>query len=183
MDDFHVTFLFVAFVGVTVAVKVKVLPFTTLAVVLFKVTFVTLTTGLVTVILQLAFTPLSSAAVAVMVAVPAATAVTTPLFSSTLAIFGLDDFHVTFLFVAFVGVTVAVNATVLPFTTLAVVLFKVIPVTLTVGTVTCTVQLAEMPLSSFAVAVMTVVPAFIAVTFPVGSTVATPSTLLLQVKL
>ena len=101
----------------------------------------------------------------------------------TVATFLLLVVHFIVLSVAVSGVTVAVNATVLPFTTLAVVLFNVIPVTLTVGTVTCTVQLAEMPLSSFAVAVMTVVPAFIAVTFPVGSTVATPSTLLLQVKL
>ena len=111
MDDFHVTFLFVAFVGVTVAVKVKVLPFIRLALVLFNVTLVT---GFVTVILQVPVTLLPSTAVAVIIAVPAATAVTTPLFSSTLATFKLDDFQVTLLSVALLGATVGLKATVFP---------------------------------------------------------------------
>ena len=66
-------------------------------------------------IVQVPFTPLPSAAVAVMVTVPAVTAVTTPLVLSIVATFGLDDSHVTFLFVALLGSTVAVKVIVCPF--------------------------------------------------------------------
>ena len=66
-----------------------------------------------TVTLQVAFFLLPSFAVAVIVAVPALTPVTTPL-EVTLAILLLEVFQVTALSVAFFGVTVALSVTFLP---------------------------------------------------------------------
>ena len=57
--------------------------------------------------------PLPSAAVALMVTVPAALAVTRPV-DETVAMEVLPDDHVTFLFVAFEGLTVADNCFVSP---------------------------------------------------------------------
>ena len=113
-EDFHVTALLVAVVGVTVAFNVRVSFGDMVAVVLFKVTFVTFTTGFVTVTLQVALTPLPSFAAQVMVAVPAALAVTSPLVL-TVATLAFEVLQVTTLFVAFVGATVAVNFCVFPF--------------------------------------------------------------------
>ena len=61
--------------------------------------------------------------------VPALIAVTTPLF--TVAIFGVVDFHVTFLFVAFAGCTSAVNVWVSPSFSVMFFGVKVTPVTAT----------------------------------------------------
>ena len=66
-----------------------------------------------TVTLQVAFFLLPSFAVAVIVAVPALTPVTTPL-ELTFAILLLEVFQDTALFVAFFGVTVALSVTFLP---------------------------------------------------------------------
>ena len=127
--------------------------------------------------LQVAFLPLPSFAVQVIVTVPADFAVTLPVLL-TVAIFVFDDFQVTALFVALVGVTVAVNCIVFPFPTLAVVLFNVIFVTFTtdgfdgIGSVTVTLQVAFLSLPSFAIQVILAVPADTAVTLPVLSTVA-----------
>ena len=57
---------------------------------------------------QVAYFPLPSAAVAVIVAVPADTAVTRPS-ASTVAMDSLEDDHVMFLFEALVGATVALS--------------------------------------------------------------------------
>ena len=107
-EDFHVTALLVALVGVTVAFNVRVSFGARVAVVLFKVTFVTFTTGFLTVILQVALTLLLSFAVQVMIAVPADLAVTNPLVL-TIATFLFEVLHFTSFFVAFAGATVAVN--------------------------------------------------------------------------
>ena len=99
--------------------------------VLFKLTPVTATVGFFTVTLHVAvFDP--SFVVTVIVALPAATPFTVP-FASTVATFVLLLFHVTSWFVALLGATVAVNVVVFPFVILVLVLFKLTPVTATVG--------------------------------------------------
>jgi hypothetical protein len=65
-------------------------------------------TAFLTVILDVAFLPEPSAAVAVIVALPAFLAVTLPA-EETVATFLLEVFHKTFLLLAFLGVTVAFN--------------------------------------------------------------------------
>ena len=119
-----------------------------------------------TVILQVAVFPLE--VFAVMVAVPTDFAVTFPF--DTVAILVSLDFQVTVLSVAFVGVIVAVSVSELPFVIVTDVLFKVIPVTSTVGLITVTLQVAVLPLFDFAV--MFAVPVETAVTLP-PDTVAT----------
>ena len=140
-----------------------------LAVTLFKVTLIGLTVTVQFAVL------LPLAVVTVIVAVPAATAVTTPLVD-TVAIPGLPLLHVTFLFVALEGATVAVRVSVLPMLRLVFVLFKVTPVTATLLTVT--VQVAVL-LPSSVVTVIVAVPAATAVTTP-PDTVATDVLLLIQ---
>ena len=121
----HFTALLAALLGATVAVRVSLPPAVRAKVFLFSVTPVT---GMPeTVTLQLAVLPPSSV-VAVMVAVPAATAVTLP-FSSTVAIFWSLVVHFTALLVAFSGATVAVRVSVLPTVRDNSVLFRVTPVT------------------------------------------------------
>ena len=126
LSDFHVTFLFVALVGATVAISVSVAPLTIEVASLFKVIPVT---GTVTVTAQVA-TLLPSTVVAVILAVPPSTAVTAP-FWSTVATAGLSDAHVTALFSASGGVTVAISVSVAPLTIEVASLFKVIPETKT----------------------------------------------------
>ena len=72
--------------------------------------------------------PLPSAAVAVIVVLPAATAVTSPSLS-TVATDVLLLVHVTNLFVAFIGLTVAVKVTFSPTFNVFVVSLKFTPVT------------------------------------------------------
>ena len=172
LELLHVTVLSVAFVGATVAVRVSEVPFTRLKVVLFKVTPVTAT--LLTVTVQVAVTPLPSWAVAVIVAVPALTPVTTPL-ELTVATDVLELDQVTALSAALLGVTVAVKVVVAPTLMLAVVLFSVMPLT-RMG-VTVTAQVADFPP---AVAVIVAVPTPFAVTVPLD-TVATEVLELLHV--
>ena len=126
-------------------------------------------TGWITVTLQLALFPLPSFAVAVIVAVPTATAVTLP-FESTVATDVLEDFHVTALLLALLGLTVTVKVSLPPTFMLVPVLFNEIPVT---GWDTVTLQVALFPLPSLAVAVIVAVPGPTAVTLPFESTVAT----------
>ena len=83
--------------------------------------------GATTVIAQVADTPLL-VLVAVIVTVPEAIAVTTPL-ASTVAIEGLDEVHVTSVFNASLGVIVAVIVTVSPTSNVALVGLRVIIVT------------------------------------------------------
>ena len=82
----------------------------------------------VTVTSQVAVFPLPSAAVAVMVAVPALLAVTVP-FASTVATAALSLLQVTFLLVALSGVMVAVRVSVFPSVKFKVSWFSVTPVT------------------------------------------------------
>jgi hypothetical protein len=171
----HVTFLFVALAGATVAVSVSVLPTVMLVVVLFKVMPVTGTLAAVTVTVQVAVL-LPSAVVTVMVALPADTAVTTPL-NDTIATALLLLLHDTFLLVAFAGLTVAINVSVPPTVKLKEVLLKVTLVTET--GVTVTAQTAVL-FPSAVVTVMFALPTATAVTTPLDDTVATAGALLLH---
>ena len=112
----HVTDLLSALDGDTVAVRVVVAPLlVSVAEVLFRLTELTETgfgvtgTGMFTVTLQVAVLP-PSAVFTVMLAVPLPTAVITPLF--TVATAPLSLAHVTTLFVALDGATVAVSCAV-----------------------------------------------------------------------
>ena len=112
LSDFHVTFWLVASSGRTVAVRVSLPPTRRLVSLLLSFTPVTLISLSLTVTLQVAVLPPSSV-VTVIVASPAFTPVTLPL-ASTEAIAALLDFHVTFLFAASLGDTVAVRVSVPP---------------------------------------------------------------------
>ena len=105
----HVTVWLVAFAGSTVAVSFSLPPSASVNSVLVNVTPVTGTVcGAFTVTLHSAVLPPS--AVAVMVAVPAALAVTLPLLSTS-AISGLSLFHATVFVVASSGFTVSLSFT------------------------------------------------------------------------
>ena len=99
--------MFVAFAGATVAVRVSVSPGARVNEVLSSVTPVTEITFAVTVNEQVAFL-LPSTVVTVIVAEPAVFAVTTPEVETVATLVLLDD-HVTDLFVALDGETVAVR--------------------------------------------------------------------------
>ena len=87
--------------------------------------------GTLTVTLHFALTPLPSAAVAVISAVPFVTAVTVP-FALTVAILEFELLQVILLFAAFPGFTVAVRLTVCPFEVMVKdVWLNIIPETLT----------------------------------------------------
>ena len=163
-EELHVTVLSVALSGFTVAVSVASAPSSSDRVVLFSVTEVTATVAFVTVTVQVADFP---PAFAVMVAVPAFTAVTLPSFTVAIAVF--EELHVTVLSVALSGFTVAVSVASPPSTSDKEVLSNVTEVTATVAFVTVTEQVAVF---SPAFDVMVAVPAFTAVTLP-SFTVAT----------
>ena len=139
-------------------------------------------TGIATVTSQVAERSVPSAVVAVMVAVPSATAVTTPVLLTVTTFVSLLV-HVTFLLVAFAGVTVADSVTVwLAALNEWVVLLRVMPVA-GIGIATVTSQVAERAVPSLVVAVMVAVPSAMAVTTPVLLTVATAVLLLVHVTL
>ena len=116
LSELHVTFLFVALLGVIVATNVTVSPIFNSSFCEFNVTFSTfITSGSgsgsgsssgKTVISHVAVL-FPSTVVTVIFAFPSPTAVTTPF--STVAASVLSDFHVTDLFVALSGVIVAIN--------------------------------------------------------------------------
>ena len=137
---------------------------------------VTPSAGVQTVISQDALIPLLSAAVAVMVAVPALTPVTTPeeLIVATVVSL-LSQF--TPLSLASPGETVAFSVSVSPAYSVALLLSSATPVAYCFTVIW---QVALLPLPSAAVDVMVAVPAFSAVTTP-SATVATDSLLLDQV--
>ena len=172
----HVTALFVAVLGATTAISVPVLPSSIESVVASSDTPVTDTVGgggggaAVTVTVAVAG-KLPSAVVTVMVAVPAATAVTTPV-GETVATAPLDVAHVTDWFVAVMGKTLAVSVPVVPATSDSEPGVSVTPVTGIVAAVTVTVAVAG-KLPSLVVTVMIAVPAATADTTPVAETVAT----------
>ena len=121
LEELQVTVLSVASAGVTVATRVRVSPSTKAALVRFRLIPSTGITFFSTVTSQVAvFSP----ALAVMVAVPTATAVTLPV-ASTVATAALAELQVTVLSVASAGVTVATRVRVSPSTSEAVVLSKV----------------------------------------------------------
>ena len=140
------------------------------------------TTGILTVTAHLAVRSDPSAVVALMVAAPLATAVTTPTLL-TVATAVLLLVQVTSIWVALAGVTVAVSVSVwLAALNEWDVLFRVMPVAGT-GIETVTVQVAERFVPSAVVAVMVAVPVATAVTTPVELTVATLVLLLVHVTL
>lgn len=128
LDVVHATPVLVAFVGATEATSCKVPPGDKEAEVRFKVTPVTLTVP-VTVTAHVAVL-FPSAVVTVIVVDPAETPVKSPDVL-TVATPGLEEVHVTALFVAFRGTTVAVSCCVAPTSKAAVDWLKPTPVTLT----------------------------------------------------
>ena len=166
----------VAFDGAIVDVNISLSPSVKLVVLLLRPIPVMAISFCFTVTVQLALFPLLL--VAVITAVPAFFAVTFPLLS-TAATSALLLLHFTVLSpVAFDGVIVAVNVSLSPSVKLVVLLLRLIPVMAISFCFTVTVQPAVFPL--LLVAVITAVPAFFAVTFPLLSTAATASLLLLH---
>jgi len=164
----HVTDLSPAFAGLTVAVACEVAP-------IEIDTGLSVTTILVgtideTVILAVPLTPPAATLVAVINAVPGATAVTTPL-AFTVAIAVLELVHVTDLSPAFDGRTSAVAVAVPPTANEFGVIVTVIPVGNTVFTVIVAVPFIAG--AATLVAVIIAVPAPIAVICPLAFTVAT----------
>ena len=166
----QVTDLSVAFEGVIVADKVWVSPTVMDMDVLLRLTPVTETLAAVTVTVQVAVLP-PSLVLTVIVAVPAAFAVTTPE-EETVATDALLEDQVTDLSVAFEGVIVADKVCVSPTVMDMDVLLRLTPVTETLAAVTVTVQVAVLP-PSLVLTVIAVVPAVLAVTTPEEDTVAT----------
>ena len=99
-----------------------------------------------TVTSQEADTPLPSLAVQVIVAMPAATAVTFPELSTVATLVLFDD-HVTVLSVALSGFTVTPRVWLLPSSKFNVETSRMMSVTLTIGSVTVNLQYAVFPLS------------------------------------
>ena len=170
----HVTVLSAALLGDTVAVKDKVSPTTMSALVLLSKTDFGYTS--VTFTVHLALNPFT--VVAVIVAVPMSSPVTTPsLFTE--ATFSSLLVHVTVLSAELPGDTVAVKDKVSPNSILSLVLLSEIDVGTAVAAFTVTVQLALKPFT--VVAVIFAVPAPVPVTTPSLFTTATFSLLLVHV--
>ena len=144
LSDVHVSVLSVAFEGLIAGIRSAISPLPIEKAVLLREIPVTSTGGLVTVTEHDAVLPLL--VFAVMVAFPAATAVTFP--SETVATLLLLVVHVTVLSVESVGYTVAVRAALRPFWIDKDVLLRLIFVGLIT---TVTVQVAVFPLKVFAV--------------------------------
>ena len=166
LELLQVTVLSVASAGVTVAVRVRLSPSTSVAEVWLRLMPLTGITFFSTVRAQVA---LLSPALAAMTAVPGAMALTRPL-ASTVAMAVLELLHVTVLSVASAGVTVAERVRLSPSTRVAEVWLRVIPETGITFFSTVRVQVA---LLSPALAVITAVPGVRATTLPFASTVAT----------
>ena len=167
LEDFHVTALSVALVGVTVAVSVSDSPILSDADVLDSSTFETDITGSETVSLQLAVLPF--AVLAVIVVFPAFLAVIFPP-DVTVATAVLEDVHVTVLFVVFDGAIVAISVNVVFVVMTPDVLFSVMEDALTVAALTVTLQVCFFLLA--VCTVMTAVPGLIPLTTPFLLTVA-----------
>ncbi len=170
----QLTDLFVALDGEIVSNNISVPPIERVMLDLFRITPVTGMVFGVTVTEQVAVLPPSTVAT-VIVAVPAATAITTPFV--TVATEGLLLDQVTSLLVASDGSIVAINVSVLPSISVAADLFRVTPVT---ERLTATAQVAVL-LPSTVVTVIVDVPGETAVTRPLLFTVATEGSLLDQV--
>lgn len=168
--EVHVTLVLVALLGETVGVRRYVSPAVNDNDVGETETPVTATVAFVTVTVQVAVLPPSSVRT-VIVAEPAAFAVTTPLDETVATVVLLDD-HVTALLVALDGDTVAVRVPVVPAIKDILVLFRETPVTGTVPALTVTEHVAVLPPSDV-VHVIVADPADLAVTVPSEETVAT----------
>ena len=160
----QVTSLFVAVVGVTVAIKVLSAPTNKESSSLSRVTPVAATVNLVTVTVTVSVFVLSVDVVTVIVAVPTATAVTSPF--ATVAILGLSLSYLTSLFVAVVGVTVAIKVLSAPTFKESPSLSRFTPVTAMIDSVTVTVTVSVFVLSADDVTVIVAVPTATAVTSP-----------------
>ena len=134
----HVTSLFVASSGDTVATSVSLSPTASVRELLSSFTPVTFTSAAVTVTLQVAVLP-PSFVVTVTVASPAAFASTLPL-SSTVATSGLSELQLTLLSVASEGFTVAVRVLLSPTTSVRSVMSSVTPLTAMPFAFTVTLQ-------------------------------------------
>ena len=130
-----------------------------------------------TVILQVAFLPLPSLAVAVMVTVPFLMPLTIPVWV-TAAIFLLLVVHLTDLLLAEAGAIVTLRVVVLPLIRVS---FVLLIVSLVTGCLTVILQVAFFPLPSLAVAVMVTVPLAMPLTTPLAVTVAIFLLLVFQV--
>ena len=161
--DVQLTFLFVAFDGLTVAVSCPVSPSVNDISDVFNETPVTEITFFFTVTLQVAVL-LPSSVVTVIVAVPSETAVTKPL-EETVATEGELVVQLTLLFVASDGRTVAVSWLDSPSVNVKVDLSSQTPVTEITFLFTVTLQVA-VQLPSSVVTVIVAVPSDIAVTSP-----------------
>ena len=161
----HVTVLSVALDGVTVAVSCCVLPISSVAAI--GVTAMPVGRICLTVTVHVVLIPLT--VLAVIVVLPGAIAVTTPLVD-TVAMAVFELVHVTVLSVALDGVTVAVSCCVLPTSSVAVVGVTVMPVGRTETGFTVTVHNAANPLTVLAVIVA--LPGETAVTRPLADTFA-----------
>ena len=161
-DEVHTTVLSVALSGETVAVSCSFAPIRSSISVLLKVTAVASMGSTVT--LHSAFT---LPQLAVIVALPIATAVTLP-FSSTVAMLLSDEVHTTVLSVVLSGETVAVSCSFAPIRSSISVLFKLTASTSLGSTVTLHSAFTLPQL-----AVIVALPIATAVTLPFASTVAT----------
>jgi hypothetical protein len=146
---------------------------------LFRLTPVTFITAGDTVIVHDAVKP-PSAVVTVIVAIPAATAVTNPL-EDTIALLPSEVLHVTFWFVAFAGAMVAVSCSVPPTEIVVVDLFRLTPVTFITAGDTVIVHDAVKPPSAV-VTVIVADPAETPVTSPLAFTVAFAESLLVHIR-
>ena len=166
-DEDHTTFLLLADAGPTAYFSVYVDPFN--IVFWYTPNFIDVA-GCTTFTVQVAYFPLPSLAVQVIVAVPFATAVRYPF--DTFTIFGFEVFQVTFLLLALAGKTVAASVYLLPFARDNLVADNVIFFT---GWITLTTYVDRVPTPSDGTADITVTPLPTAVTVPSEATVATAS--------
>ena len=174
LDD-QLSVLFVALLGLIVALSVYFFPAVIVSFVVLSLTLVTATVFFFTVTLQVAVLPLLD--FTVIVQVPAFLAFITPP-APIPATAGLLDDQLRFLLVALEGVIVAFKVYFVPAVIVTAVVFSFMPVTATVVCFTVTLQVAFLPLLSFAVMVQ--LPAFLAVTTPPLPTLATAELLELQ---
>jgi len=167
-DEVHFR-IFDAFAGVTVALKVPVLPVGQFIVLQFNLRLVARVVFFVTVTLQVAYLPLPSFALQVIVVVPTPTDVSLPV-CDIVATLGFDDVHVSVLFMAFDGATVALKLALLPTGHLIV---AALSFTLVTGLPTVTLQVTFKLLPSVVAQVIIVVPIAFEVSLPADVTVAT----------
>ena len=162
LELYHDTFLLVALDGETVAVSVSLSPVVRVSLLLLSFTDSTLTTFAFTVTLHSAVLPPSDV-VTLIVEVPDFIALTTPLFTVTTEV--LELVHITFLFVALDGESVAVSVSLSPAVRVSVLLFSLTDSTLTTFAFTVTLHSAVLPPSDV-VTLIVEVPDFTALTMP-----------------